>query len=251
MSDHLVTHPHGTLLSYLAVPPPSTSSARPAPWPAVIALHDAAGMTPDLRRQADWLAGEGFVAAAPDLFARGKGMRCLLQVAREIRSGRGRAYDEVEAVRSWLASRDDCTGRIGVIGWCLGGGFALMLAPSGRYGASSVNYGAASKDAYGEEALRGACPIVGSFGAKDVSLRGAAATLEKSLSANGIPHDVKEYADANHSFLNDHDRSALPVMFRISAALGMRFHEPSASDARRRIVAFFDTHLRAATPPAT
>jgi carboxymethylenebutenolidase len=238
MAEQVVTTPHGALPTYLSVPQGS------GPWPAVVALHDAAGMTADLRRQADWLAGEGFLTAAPDLFARGRGMRCLLQVAREVRAGSGRAYDEVDAVRTWLGARDDCTGRVGVIGWCMGGGFALMLAPRGGYDASSVNYGAASGDAYGPDALRGACPIVGSFGAKDFSLRGSAAKLEASLTAAGVPHDVKEYPDANHSFLNDHDRADLPVLFRISARLGMRYHDASAVDARRRIVAFFDAHLR-------
>lgn len=238
MPDHAVPGPYGSVPIYLAVP------GGAGPWAGVVVLHDAVGMSADLRRQADWLAGEGFLAAAPDLFVRGRGVRCLLQVAREARAGHGRAYDEIEAVRAWLAARDDCSGRVGVVGYCMGGGFALMLAPQGRFDASSVNYGAASGDAYGEAALQGSCPVVGSFGAKDVSLRGAAAKLESSLTALGVPHDVREYPLANHSFLNDHDPSDLPVVFRISARLGMRYHEPSASDARRRIVAFFDAHLR-------
>jgi carboxymethylenebutenolidase len=65
------------------------------------------------------------------------------------------------------------------------------------------------------------------------------------LSDAGVAHDVKEYTDAGHSFLNDHDPdefNALVVMLaRISNS---RYHEPSAQDARQRIVAFFDSHLR-------
>jgi len=60
-----------------------------------------------------------------------------------------------------------------------------------------------------------------------------------------VPHDVKVYPGAGHAFLNDH-RDPLSRMLRVT---GIGYHEPSASDARRRIIAFFDTHLKATTPP--
>ena len=88
--------------------------------------------------------------------------------------------------------------------------------------------------------LAGACPIVGSYGAKDRTQRGAAQRLERALTANGIEHDVKEYPDAGHSFLNDHR----DLLFRMMSVAGIGYHEPSAQDARRRIVSFFDTHLK-------
>jgi carboxymethylenebutenolidase len=98
-----------------------------------------------------------------------------------------------------------------------------------------------------ESALAGACPIVGSYGGKDRSPLGrrAAGRLERALTAIGLDHDVKVYPDAAHRFMNDHDPADQTTLLVVLAKLsGTRFHEPSARDARRRIVSFFDKHLK-------
>jgi carboxymethylenebutenolidase len=93
--------------------------------------------------------------------------------------------------------------------------------------------------------LANACPIVGSYGAKDSTLRKAPDLLEQALTANDVPHDIKVYPDAGHAFLNEHDPAEIPrwalVMGRLSVS---GYHEPSAGDARRRILTFFEAHLK-------
>ncbi|HWF15036.1 MAG TPA: dienelactone hydrolase family protein [Acidimicrobiales bacterium] len=234
MSDVAIPTKSGGMPAYLATPDGA------GPFPGVVVIHDVVGMSPDVRVQADWLASEGFAAVAPDFFHWGHKVTCIRTVFANMRARRGRVFDDVESTRSWLLGQPASSGQTGVIGYCMGGGFALLLAPAHGFAASSVNYGQVPKDA--EEYLKGACPIVGSFGARDRTLKGAAAKLQVALERDGIPHDVKEYPDAGHSFLNQHESVLFSVVGHL---MGGGYHQASADDARRRIAEFFRAHLTA------
>jgi carboxymethylenebutenolidase len=221
------------LRGYLAVP------AGAGPWPGGVMIHELFGLDDVMRGHADRLAGLGYLTLAVDLFSAGGAARCLVTTMTAMIRGHGRAFGDIRAARDYLAGSGDCTGKIGVIGFCLGGGFALLAAGDG-YDAASVNYGQLPRHL--DEKLAGACPIVASYGGRDRSLRGAAGRLDAALERAGVIHDVKEYPAASHAFLNEAEAGprALRPLLKVA---GIGPEPESAKDAWKRIELFFASHL--------
>jgi carboxymethylenebutenolidase len=208
------------------------------PFPGVVVIMDALGLSDDIRVQADRLAAAGYLAFAPDLYS-GRGVKCVIATLRASRTGTGEAFADIEAARRWLQDREDCTGKIGIIGFCMGGGFALLSAPQFDFQVSSVNYGEVPDDA--AQRLAGACPIVASYGKRDRTMPGRAQKLEAALESLNIAHDVKEYPNAGHSFMNRVSTGPLGPFVRL---VGMNYEHDAAEDAWARISDFFEQYLR-------
>ena len=224
------------LNAYLAVPDGD------GPWPAVVAIHELFGLDDSVRRQSDRLAAAGFLTLAPDLYSDGGARKCLVSTFRTLFSGEGKAFADIDFARHHLLDDPRSTEKVGVIGFCMGGGFALLAASRG-FDVAAPNYGQPPKQL--PEALRGSCPVVASYGGKDVSLRGAAATVRTALDTLGVENDVKEYPSAGHSFLND-EFFGPGFTHAVQRVAHLGPDPVAAPDAWARIESFFHRHLDAA-----
>jgi carboxymethylenebutenolidase len=223
--------PAGRIDAILSVPD------GPGPWPGVVVIHDAFGYGPDKQEINDNLAAAGFVALTPNLYARGGPARCITRVFRELLTKRGRALDDILAARDHLLNDAACSGRVGIAGFCMGGQFALVMAPKG-FAAAAPFYGTPlPRDL--SDTLDGACPIVASFGGRDPAGIGAPKKLQRVLEQKNITNDVKVYPGAGHSFANK--LPAQPLL-RIT---GFGYNAAATEDAWARVFSFFRAHLAA------
>jgi len=221
----------GKLRGYLATP------ATPGPWPGVVVIHEAFGLTDDIRAQADRFAGKGYLAFAPDLYSYGFAPRCLITTFRTlVRGGGGRALADIDGARDFVLAQRGCSGKVGIIGFCMGGGFAILAATRG-FDVSAPNYGIVPRRP--EDALQGSCAMVASYGAKDLGFKGAAAKLERGLLANHVAHDVKEYPNAGHAFMTPHT-GKWAFVERIP---NLGYVADAHDDAWDRVFTFFAEHL--------
>src|SRR4051794_5696397 len=213
--------------------------------PGMIVIHEIWGLNDDMRRITARFASNGYVAVAPDLYSAGNKGLCLTRTLLDTAFQQGkRTMADLEAVRAWLADRPEVDPtRIGVIGFCLRGGFALLFGTRGSVGVAGVNYGSVPKD---RGRLTGVCPIVASYGADDKQFAKQGARLEEHLQGLGVPHDVKIYDGAGHSFWSKD--SAPKWIKRMPGMTTAGYREEQAEDAWARALAFFAEHL---APTAT
>lgn len=214
--------------------------SAPGRRPAVVVIHEIWGLNDDIRRIAGRVADLGYVALAPDLFDTG-GTRtlCVLRTFFALRRGEGPAFADLEAARAWLATRPEVdAARTGVVGFCLGGSFALLWATQAPLRAAGVFYGEVPKTA---ERLRGVCPVVAGYGGRDRVFASQGERLARLLAEAGVEHDVRIYPEAGHSFMSHPAGTMAWIMAWGPMAVG---NDPAAeADSWARVERFFRAHL--------
>jgi len=204
--------------------------------PAVLVLHEIFGLNDDMRRIARRFADAGYLAAAPDFLAGSWYVGCILRAARDLRSGSGPTVAVLEAVLDALAARAD-VGRVGAVGFCMGGGYALLLGTRQRVDVAGVYYG----DVRTPAEIARACPLMGGYGGRDRLFGPQGRRLIAELDALGRAHDVKMYEGAGHSYMSDTDHPFLAMLTR--PLMAVAYDPEAAEDSWRRMLAFFARHL--------
>src|SRR6201986_4913573 len=110
MTDITFETPNGSIDAVLEIP------AGEGPWPGVVVLHDAFGLRKPHREIVRQIAGHGYLALAPNLFARGGMVRCMPRLFKDLMASEGQTFDDIAPARELLSSRPDCTGAVGIAG---------------------------------------------------------------------------------------------------------------------------------------
>jgi carboxymethylenebutenolidase len=214
-----------SLSGFLATP------EKPGHYPALVVIHEWWGLTDWVKGETEKLAEQGYVALAVDLY-RGK-VTSDPEEAHELMRGLpdDRALSDLKAAFDYLSTRKDVDrGRIGSIGWCMGGGYSLQLAiHEPRLAACVVNYGALPTDP--QELQQIGAPVLGNFGALDRGITPADVhAFEKTMNNLNKRVDVKVYDGAGHAFENSTNTAG--------------YRPEAAQDAWNRSLAFLNKALK-------
>lgn len=216
----------------------SAHVAKPAgegPWPAVVAIQEIFGVNAVMATVCEWLAGEGFLAIAPDLFWRLEPGAVLTDRTKaewdkaldlmnrfDVDAGVRDIQSTIDAVRASAL----CTGKVGAVGYCLGGRLAYLTAARTDAGAAVGYYGVGLEGLLGE---RPRSPLMLHVAGRDsFSSKEAEAAVVGGLrdEPNAAVH---VYPERDHAF-------ARPG--------GEHFHQGDADLANQRTVEFLNAHLR-------
>lgn len=218
-----------------------TGTPPSAGWPGVVVLHELLGLRPEILDVGDRFAERGWAAVIPDYFSAGSRAGCLVKALREASSGRpGPVTEGLVAATRVLGERPDVdANRLAVIGFCLGGGFALLLGTTGVDGLKAVaaNYGDVPED------LAGSPPVVASYGGRDRIFGPKAKVLRERLDACSVANDVQVYAQAGHAFMTD---GSYPLAARLTAVvMHTGYVADAAANAWSRVFDWLETHVPA------
>ncbi|MBI2856670.1 MAG: dienelactone hydrolase family protein [Chloroflexi bacterium] len=205
--------------------------ARPqgnGPFPGVIVVQEWWGLDDHITDVTERFAREGYHAAAPDLFHgtvtenREEAMKLTRAMDRDL------AVREIDGAIKYIKSHPTSNKKVGVVGYCLGGGMALLAAVhSGEVDAVNPYYGGNPEPIDLVERIQ--CPILGLYAGRDEANRPSVPDMEAALQRYGKEYECIVYPDAPHAFFNDRQAT---------------YREDAAQDAWQRTLAFFGQHLR-------
>jgi len=212
----------GSMDSFLAKPQGT------GPFPGIIVIHEIFGVNDNIRQISGQFAEQGYTALAVDLFSNRNRALCMMQIFYGImfRPLDNSTLADLNSAFDFLKQTQgvDPT-RIGAIGFCMGGSYALQMAVTAKgMKAASVFYGVNPRPL---DAVAQACPIMGSYPDKDFTTK-AAHELETSLVNYKVPHDIKIYENTQHSF---YSQQRTP------------FEVEASKDAWQRMLKFFAEHI--------
>ena len=199
--------------------------------PGVLVVHENRGLNPYIEDVARRLGTANFIAFAPDgLTSVGgypgddeKGGKLFGQV------DRAKMSEDFIAAARWLKGRSDCTGKLGIVGFCFGGGIANTLAVRmGSDLAAAVPFYGGQPPA--ADAAKIKAPLLLHYASLDAGITGRWPAFEEALKANHVTYTAYIYEGANHGFHND----TTP-----------RYDEAAAKLAWQRTLDFFNKYLRA------
>jgi carboxymethylenebutenolidase len=194
-------------------------------FPGIVLIAEATGVHREMKRIAGDIASAGYAVIVPDIFSR------------DLKAARGRGVDDLLAARTWLVAQPFVDSeRIATMGFCLGGGFALVLAKTGLFKAAGDFYGDPPKT------LDGACPVVASYGDRDALTMPHVPALRAELARLDIPNDVKVYPNVGHGFMNVQPNALMGLLLRYTPGHG-GYDRSAADDAMERLLSFLSAHV--------
>lgn len=216
---------NGKIRGYLVRPAKLSGKA-----PGVLVVHENRGLNPYIEDVARRLATANFIAFAPDGLTSVGGYpgndEKGAQLFRDV--DRGKMFQDFVASAHWLKAREDCTGKIGVVGFCFGGGIANSLAVRlGSDLSAAVPFYGAQPPA--TDVARIKAPLLLHYASLDTRITGGWPAYEEALKANHVTYTEYVYEGANHGFHND----TTP-----------RYDEAAAKLAWQRTLDFFNKYLR-------
>jgi carboxymethylenebutenolidase len=200
------------------------------PWPSLVVIQEWWGLTDHIKSVADRFASAGYLAFAPDLYHGEVPKWVEAQKATTLTQKFGpAALGDLLQVFDALKSHQDCTGKVGSVGFCFGGRMSLALGLNRPLDAVCTFYGGGMQQLF-DQLGNLKSPVLGLFGDSDRSIPvGTIEEFDKLLKKNGIIHDVIVYPNSGHAFFRDND----PNSYRPEAA----------KDAWERVTKFFAKYL--------